>query len=121
MSQLTISEVARRVGLRPSAIRYYERIGMIPAAQRISGQRRFDARTLHRLSIVQRARQLGFTLEEIRRLCAGSDAQAAKRWQQASQRKIAGLEAALARIRTMTNCRCEALDECGARILRQRC
>ena len=39
---LSISEVARQIGLRPSAIRYYEQIGIFPSAQRRSGQRRYD-------------------------------------------------------------------------------
>ena len=68
---LTISEVARQIGLQQSAIRYYERIGLLPPAQRISGQRRYDSTALCRLAIVQRARQLGFTLEEIRQLFFG--------------------------------------------------
>ena len=66
MPELTISEVARQVGLQASAIRYYERIGLLPRAPRISGQRRYDTTALYRLAIIQRARQLGFTLTEIR-------------------------------------------------------
>lgn len=42
MPQLMISEVARQVGLQLSAIRYYERIGILLSSQRISGQRRYD-------------------------------------------------------------------------------
>ena len=59
MSELTISEVARQVGLQASAIRYYERIGLLPRAPRMSGQRRYDTTALYRLAIIQRARQLG--------------------------------------------------------------
>jgi DNA-binding transcriptional MerR regulator len=65
MPLLTISEVARQVGLQPSAIRYYEQIGILVPAQRIGGQRRFDTSALHRLAVIQRARQTGFTLNEI--------------------------------------------------------
>jgi len=71
MPQLTISQVARQIRLRPSAIRYYERIGLLPAAQRLSGQRGYDPRVLYRLAIIQRARQLGFTLAEIQDLFFG--------------------------------------------------
>jgi len=59
---LSISEVASQIGLRPSAIRYYEQIGILPPAQRVSGQRRYDVTALHRLVVIQRARQTGFTL-----------------------------------------------------------
>jgi DNA-binding transcriptional MerR regulator len=49
--QLTISEVARRVGLQPSAIRYYERIGILLPAHRIGGQRRYDPLPQRRYAI----------------------------------------------------------------------
>jgi MerR-like DNA binding protein len=71
MPGLTISEVAREIGLQASAIRYYERIGLLPRALRMSGQRRYDTTVLYRLAIIQRARQLGFTLTEIRHLFFG--------------------------------------------------
>ena len=71
MPQLTISEVARQVGLQASAIRYYERIGILLPAQRISGQRRYEPTVLYRLAVIQRARQIGFTLDEIRQLFFG--------------------------------------------------
>ena len=59
MPQWSISEVAREVGLRPSAIRYYEQIGILPSIQRTSGQRRYDTASLHRLAVIQRARRTG--------------------------------------------------------------
>jgi MerR family redox-sensitive transcriptional activator SoxR len=71
MSQLTISEVARQVGLKSSAIRYYEQLGILPSAQRISGQRRYDRTVLYRLAVVQQARLAGFSLNEIRTLFFG--------------------------------------------------
>jgi MerR family redox-sensitive transcriptional activator SoxR len=67
---LSISEVARQIGLRPSAIRY-EQIGILPPAHRVSGQRRYDVTVLHRLIVIQRARQTGFTLAEIKQLFFG--------------------------------------------------
>ena len=44
---MSISEVAKQIGLRPSAIRYYERIGILSPAHRVSGQRRYDVTVLH--------------------------------------------------------------------------
>jgi MerR family redox-sensitive transcriptional activator SoxR len=67
----TISEVANQIGLRPSAIRYYEQIGILPPAHRVSGQRRYDVTVLHRLTLIQKARQTGFSLEEIKELFFG--------------------------------------------------
>jgi MerR family transcriptional regulator, redox-sensitive transcriptional activator SoxR len=120
---LTISEVARKVGLQPSAIRYYEQIGILLPAQRIGGQRRYDATVLHRLAVIQRARQTGFTLDEIRELFFGfrEAAPASQRWQKLSRRKLAELEELTQQIKTMRRllekmldcCRCDTLDQCG--------
>jgi MerR family transcriptional regulator, redox-sensitive transcriptional activator SoxR len=128
MPELTISEVARQVGLQPSAIRYYERIGLLPPPPRISGQRRYDSMVLNRLAVVQRARQLGFSLEEIRQLFFSfpRDAQASERWRKLSQAKLAELDDLMDEIenvrgllkRMMKNCHCETLDQCGTGILR---
>jgi MerR family transcriptional regulator, redox-sensitive transcriptional activator SoxR len=128
---LTISQVARQIGLQASAIRYYERIGLLPPAQRISGQRRYDSTVLYRLAIVQRARQLGFTLEEIRQLFLGfrNVTRASERWQKLSQRKLAELDVLMDGIRTvrrllkkmMQDCRCETLDQCGKGIFQNGC
>ena len=56
---------------RASAIRYYEQIGILAPARRVSGQRRYDETVLYRLAVVRRAQEAGFTLEEIRRLFFG--------------------------------------------------
>jgi MerR family redox-sensitive transcriptional activator SoxR len=131
MPQLHISEVARQVGLRPSAIRYYEQIGLLPPAQRVSTQRRYDTTALYRLAIIQRARQLGFTLDEIRQLFFGfgNAARASERWQKLSQRKLAELDSLMDGIKAvrrllkkmMRKCRCETLDQCGKGIFRRSC
>src|SRR5258708_20275715 len=94
MPELTISEVARQVGLQASAIRYYERIGLLPRAPRMSGQRRYDTTALYRLAIIQRARQLGFTLSEIRHLFFGfrDITRASERCRRLSQRKLTELD-----------------------------
>jgi MerR HTH family regulatory protein len=59
---LAISDVARVCGLRTSAIRYYEQIGILPPAMRKNGRRRYDKSALFRLAVVQRAGETGFTL-----------------------------------------------------------
>jgi MerR family transcriptional regulator, redox-sensitive transcriptional activator SoxR len=128
MPQLTISEVARQVGLRASAIRYYEEIGILPAPTRSSGQRRYDQTVLHRLAVIQRARQTGFTLTEIRELFFGfrEGTPASQRWRKLSQRKMAELDKLSEQIRSMQEvlrrlqgCKCNALDECGRGIFRK--
>jgi MerR family redox-sensitive transcriptional activator SoxR len=123
MAQLTISQVARQIRLRPSAIRYYERINLLPPAERVSGQRRYDPTVLYRLAIIQRARQLGFTLSEIRHLFFGfrDITRPSERWRTLSQRKLAELDHLMDGITAvrgvlnelMTKCRCDTLDQCG--------
>jgi MerR family redox-sensitive transcriptional activator SoxR len=122
MARLTISQVARQIQVRPSAIRYYERIGLLPPAERLSGQRRYDPAVLYRLAIIQRARELGFTLSEIRDLFFGfRDARASERWRTLSKRKLAELDHLMNGIKAVrgvlkkltTKCRCETLDQCG--------
>jgi MerR family redox-sensitive transcriptional activator SoxR len=123
MPELTISQVARQVGLQASAIRYYERIGLLPQALRMSGQRRYDTTALYRLAIIQRARQLGFTLTEIRRLFFGfrDITRASQRWRTLSQAKLAELEDLMEGIKAVrsvlkkltTKCRCDILEQCG--------
>jgi MerR family redox-sensitive transcriptional activator SoxR len=128
MAQLTISQVARQVRLRPSAIRYYERIGLLPPAERLSGQRRYDPTVLYRLAIIHRARELGFTLSEIRNLFFGfrDIARPSERWRTLSQSKLAELDHLMAGIKAvrgvlkklMTKCRCDTLDQCGKKTFR---
>jgi MerR family redox-sensitive transcriptional activator SoxR len=125
---LAISDVARVFGLRTSAIRYYEEIGILPSPVRKNGQRRYDGSMLFRLAVVQRARETGFTLAEIRELFFGfpPGTRPPKRWHQLSQRKIAELRERMKRLKAMEtllkrveNCRCDVLDECGEKILQQ--
>jgi MerR family transcriptional regulator, redox-sensitive transcriptional activator SoxR len=105
------------MGLRPSAIRYYERIGILLPAQRVSGQRRYDTTVLYRLAVIQRARATGFTLDEVRQLFFGfrNGARASERWQKLSRKKLAELDVLLDGVKTvrrllktmMRKCRCE--------------
>jgi len=66
MPDLRIGEVARRAGLRTSALRYYEKIGLLPRTTRVGGQRRYDAGILERLAIVRLARYVGLQIPEIK-------------------------------------------------------
>jgi MerR family redox-sensitive transcriptional activator SoxR len=62
---LPIGEVAETTGIAVSALRYYEEIGVISSATRVGGKRRFDPATIGRVSFIQRAKEAGFSLEEI--------------------------------------------------------
>lgn len=130
MAGLSISQVARQVGLRPSAIRYYEQMGILRPAHRISGQRRYDTSILYRLAVIQRARELGFTLSEIRRLFFGFSEKtpASQRWQKLCRQKLSELETLIENIHSMQdvlrrlqNCSCDALDQCGKAMFERQC
>ncbi|MEZ2346418.1 MerR family transcriptional regulator [Terriglobus sp. RCC_193] len=129
MGSLTISQVAKQVGLRTSALRYYEQIGLLEPAERVGGQRRYDTSVFYRLSIVQRAQQAGFTLEEVQELITGfvPGTAAPERWKQLSARKMKELDAKMGEIQfmrgllkdMMTNCHCDTLETCGKGIFHQ--
>jgi MerR family transcriptional regulator, copper efflux regulator len=71
MNQLTIGEAAERSGLPAKTIRFYEEIGLVkPARRRGNGYRVFGEDDLHMLRFVERARRLGFTVEDCRQLLA---------------------------------------------------
>ncbi len=127
MAHLTISETARRVGLRPSAIRYYEQLGVLPPASRVSGQRRYNMSGVYRIAVLRRAQEAGFSLAEIRQLLlgVGQGTSISARWKKAAVGKIAELDAKIDQIRSMkallqklqTGCQCDTVDQCGAGIL----
>jgi len=127
MSTLPIGEVARRAGLAPSAIRYYEKAGLLPKPGRQSGQRRFGAETAARLKIIQLARDAGFTIAETRTFLSGfSQATTpAARWRALAERKLAELDAQsrrIARMKTLLessfHCGCLRIEDCERAIAR---
>ncbi len=62
---LTVSDVARRSGFAPSALRFYEAQGLLSATRTSGGQRRYQRSVLRRLAFIRAARNIGLTLEEI--------------------------------------------------------
>jgi MerR family redox-sensitive transcriptional activator SoxR len=123
MKEFTISEVARRAGIRPSAIRFYESSGILPTPHRVSGRRRYDERVLQRLAIIQLAQEAGFTVAEIKRLFFdfAAETPAWERWQTLATRKLAEVDALISRAQQMKRlleegllqCRCLTLEECA--------
>ena len=71
---LSIGKLSRATGVKVPTIRYYEQIGLLPEADRSTGnQRLYDKTTLERLSFIRHARELGFPLEAIRELLSMAD------------------------------------------------
>jgi MerR family transcriptional regulator, redox-sensitive transcriptional activator SoxR len=130
MEELAIGEVARRAGIRPSALRYYESIGLLPAPKRVSGRRRYDESTVQMLRVVQLAQHAGFTVAEVQTLLHGfaPDTPPAARWQPLAQQKIAELDALIVRAQQMKviletglNCGCLRLEDCTVALERGCC
>jgi MerR family mercuric resistance operon transcriptional regulator len=72
-ARIRIGELSRRTGCHIETIRYYERIGLLPAPVRSGGRYRlYDATDFRRLSFIRHARELGFTLDEVRSLVSFS-------------------------------------------------
>lgn len=122
---MTIGQVARKTGLRASAIRFYEKAGLLPKPARSGGQRRYDHLILDRLAVLRFAKQCGFTLQEIRLLLGGfrDDAPLSLRVRNMAARKIQELDELSRRIQVMKTtlsragrCRCVDLQECGRRL-----
>jgi len=119
---MTIGNVAKRTGLRASAIRFYERAGLLPHPVRAGGRRVYDAAALDRLAVLERAKACGFTLAEISVLFHDQGSHSEK-WRRLATRKIAELDAAAARFLAMKEilqrrCECATAAECG-RCIRQ--
>jgi MerR family transcriptional regulator, redox-sensitive transcriptional activator SoxR len=119
---LTIGEVATRVGLRTSALRYYEETGLIEPAVRVGGQRRYDPSVLEILTVIRFCQSLGFTLAEARELLRVPRGKAQKeRWRELVDAKVRELDDASKRIRAMRrvlgasrDCDCVDLEQCAA-------
>lgn len=100
---LAIGEVARRSGLRPSALRFYEKAGLLVPPLRASGRRRYERGVLRRLAIIDVAQRAGFSLAEIRELLEGFDAvgHTSPRWRSMARRKLEEVQALIERAHTM--------------------
>ena len=119
---MTIGQVARRLGVRPSALRYYERIGLLPPIERVNGQRRYGPAILSRLTVIDVAKQAGFTMREIRVLLSGFSPShpPPAHWRKLAALKLREVDALLARTAAMKRllqeglrCRCARLDRCA--------
>ena len=97
-----IGEIARQAGVSVPAVRYYERIGLLPKAPRTnSGSRRYPSEAVERIGFVKQAQSSGLTLSEIRELIALKDRGGVRRCRQVQQllaAKIAQLDEHRARL-----------------------
>ena len=119
---LTIGQVADRAGLNTSHIRFYERVGVLPLPERISGQRRYREEVLHRLSIIDVAQRAGLALDEIAPLTGPENrsADASRHIRELADEKLPHIDALIARaqavkhwLQVAQSCDCSSVDVCG--------
>ena len=119
--ELTITAVAQQAGVRTSAIRYYESIGLLPPPLRVNGRRRYDGEVLRRLEIIATAQRMGFTIAEIGTLVGGIGAETVMwaHWRVLARAKLGEVDALIDRAQGMKRlleaalaCDCLTLEEC---------
>ena len=122
---MKIGELAKRANLNPSAIRYYEKLGLLPAPARIGGQRRYSAESLDRVLLIRFAGEMGFSLPEIKVFLSGirETAPVGPRWKKLAARKIVEMRQVIVRarrletlMRGLSHCHCSSLNECVRRL-----
>ena len=124
MGGMAIGEVARRAGIKPSALRYYESVGVLPAPERENGRRRYGEEALELLAVVRVARWAGFSVAEVRTLLHGfsEGTPPSERWRWLAREKLPEVEATIERALGMKRlleqglrCECPRIEDCAAR------
>jgi MerR family redox-sensitive transcriptional activator SoxR len=121
-SELSIGEVSARSGVATSALRFYEREGLIEAARTDGNQRRYDRAVLRRIAFIQAGRAAGVALGEIRESLdrlPSSRTPSRKDWERLSNKwrddldaRIETLQALRDRLTTCIGCGCLSIDQC---------
>jgi Cu(I)-responsive transcriptional regulator len=122
-AKLRIGDLGRATNTKVETIRYYEQIGLLPAPSRTGGNfRAYAPEHLGRLSFIRRARDLGFTLDEVRELLSLSDQKRrsckavdaiARQHLADVDRKIEDLKALRTELDSIiSQCKCGTIDEC---------
>ena len=120
---LTVSEVARRSGFAASALRFYEREGLISASRTGGGQRRYERNVLRRLAFVRAARNVGLSLDEVAAALSALPAgrtptradwtRLSRSWRLRLDDQIAALEKLRDGLDSCIGCGCLSLKRCA--------
>lgn len=120
---LTVSEVSRRSGFAASALRFYEKEGLIEASRTAGGQRRYTRSVLRRLAFIRAASNVGLSLDEVRaeleqlpkgRTPTKADwARISAHWRRRLDEQVAALEALRDRLDSCIGCGCLSLKQCA--------
>ena len=120
MTRMRIGEVAERAGVRVSLLRYYEEVGLVAPAERVSGQRRYDPSVLRRLAVIDVAQRAGLSLAEIRELLEHGSDPMSDRLRALAERRLPEIDALIVRatkvrawLADATRCDCTSIDDCA--------
>jgi MerR family transcriptional regulator, redox-sensitive transcriptional activator SoxR len=122
---MKIGDLAGRAGLNASAVRYYEKIGLLAPPQRTGGQRRYSSDALDRVLLIRFASEMGFTLDEIKLFLHGlrDNSPVGPRWKKLAHRKIGEINNSIQRsirlkslLQHLLQCRCASLQICVQRL-----
>ncbi len=122
---MKIGQLARSAGLNASAIRYYEKRGLLAPPQRLGGQRRYPSDALSRVLLIRFATEMGFTLAEIKLFLNGlrDNAPVGPRWKKLAARKLVEVDQTIARslklkslLQDLLRCHCPSLQFCVQRL-----
>lgn len=118
---MRIGEVAEKMDIPSSTIRYYEKRGLLPAVHRVSGVRDFDSSALATLRFIKLGQAAGFTIQELQTLLDryATGASDDGLWQpgveakrEAIRKKISELQQADAVLGKLMNCQCVTIEQC---------
>lgn len=126
MAMMSIGELARRAGVQPSAVRYYESLGLVSAPERVGGKRRYGAETLARLNAIQLFKQAGFTMAELQVLLQSEPLPDQAVLSALVDRKLRELDELIHRVNLtkellagVRRCGCLTVEECAVLVGRQ--
>jgi MerR family copper efflux transcriptional regulator len=114
-TSLTIGTVAKRVGVAIDTIRYYEREGLLPEPlRRASGYRSYDESAVRQLRFIRRAKDLGFTLDEIRDLLnlSADRHRGVKAVKQRAKQRLAAIDDRIAELTRVRDGLAQLVDAC---------
>jgi MerR family transcriptional regulator, redox-sensitive transcriptional activator SoxR len=112
---LLIGEFAKMAGIRPSAVRYYESVGLLPSPMRQGRWRVYSASALERLKTLIAARHLGFSIGDLKRLVQAEPAElraTARDRADEIRRSMATMGGAADRLEALTACQCISEADC---------
>lgn len=118
---MKIGQLACRASLNASAIRYYEKRGLLAPPQRLGGQRRYPSDALDRVLLIRFATDMGFTLAEIKLFLSGlrDNTPVGPRWKKLATCKLAEVDQNIVRslklralLQGLLRCRCASLNQC---------